>query len=576
MQASVLRNILTVPTMIAVAVAVLLLSAGNATQASFGTPEFTPVFDQRNCNPLPLGFVDPTLAGTGVNCVQTKTASTATDIGTVFTVPAGHHNFSAGLFVATTKATIKNDADIVDGTKVGGLRSTTTLGLTNNVCGAAGSLFPEFVFFEGEADHTNTVAVQAEGTADRFSTLAIDTPSDGLPGIANANSPAVTGYPTFLNTFFNSAQPKARYVGLTQVPAGGDWQILQVIVFDPATLRAAFNTAGDRTHPFARMTPALGTVFVTLLNDPTATTPSISSISDFCSPLATVAGFKGVATTPAAAGNSFAGVITQSIRDNDSDGFDDGFDTCPFIANTEDMFGPSFDDGPDNDNYDSACDPTPGANTNSSDHDGDGFANAQDNCPNNPGGTPANSETLAGNPYTTAAADGGPGGDGMGDDCEGADSTANGGFFQVHFVDSNCNGADADDDGWCDGTVGETGNYEGTNAQRVSAASNSPAPNNATTDHDGDGVATGTEVIIGTDPKAKCSKISGHDAWPPDFDMNRVINTTDVFQVLPPVLGSSVGGASFTVRADLSPNGVINTTDVFQVLPPVLGSSCTV
>jgi hypothetical protein len=29
------------------------------------------------------------------------------------------------------------------------------------------------------------------------------------------------------------------------------------------------------------------------------------------------------------------------------------------------------------------------------------------------------------------------------------------------------------------------------------------------------------------------------DAWPADFDMNRVINITDVFKVLPPVFGSS-------------------------------------
>ena len=51
-----------------------------------------------------------------------------------------------------------------------------------------------------------------------------------------------------------------------------------------------------------------------------------------------------------------------------------------------------------------------------------------------------------------------------------------------------------------------------------------------------------------------------------------VINTTDVFQVLPPTFGTSVPPTS--PRFDLFPDGVINTTDLFRVLPPFLGSSC--
>jgi len=574
MRVSVLRHILTVPTMIALAVAVLLLSSGDTTRASFGTPEFAPTFDLRACNPLPGSFVEAAVAGTGPACVQTKTASTATDTGIVFNVPAGSHNFSGGLFVTMTQATIKADADIADGTLIGGLRSTTTLGLTNNACGSGGSLFPEFVFFEATTSTGVAAGVAAEGTTDRFLSLANDG-GDALPGIADPDSDAVLKYPEFNNTFFNGATPKARYAGLTQVPAAGDWAILQIFVFDPATLRSAFNTADDRTHPFARLIPGLGTIFISLLNDPTATKPSVSVISDFCTPLATVTGLTGIATTPAAAGNSFSGVITQSSRDNDSDGFEDGYDTCPFATNTEDQSSAGgFDIGPDSDNFDSACDPTPGVNTGSNDHDGDGFLNAQDNCPAFLSAAAPNDEPSAA--YTTAAPDGGPGGDAMGNDCDAEDFVANGAFFQAHYVDSNCNGTDSDDDGWCDGTSLTLVAAAGTHSQRISAASNSPAPNNATTDHDGDGVASGIEVIIGTDPLADCAVIKGHDAWRPDFDQNRVVNTTDVFKVLPPVLGSSVGGASFTVRADLAPNGVINTTDVFKVLPPVLGSSCTV
>ena len=97
-------------------------------------------------------------------------------------------------------------------------------------------------------------------------------------------------------------------------------------------------------------------------------------------------------------------------------------------------------------------------------------------------------------------------------------------------------------------------------------------------DNDDDGWTDVEEATIGTLPAAGCPATTtaddeDPDAWPPDFDDNGVINTTDVFQVLPPVFGTSVPPTS--VRQDLSPNGVINTTDVFRVLPPFLGGSCT-
>jgi len=89
-------------------------------------------------------------------------------------------------------------------------------------------------------------------------------------------------------------------------------------------------------------------------------------------------------------------------------------------------------------------------------------------------------------------------------------------------------------------------------------------------DDDGDGYSNFTEAYLGTNPDLAC----GENAWPPDFDSNQVINVTDVFQVLPPNLGTTVPSPT-PFRYDLSPNGVINTTDVFKVLPPHFGTSCT-
>jgi hypothetical protein len=102
-------------------------------------------------------------------------------------------------------------------------------------------------------------------------------------------------------------------------------------------------------------------------------------------------------------------------------------------------------------------------------------------------------------------------------------------------------------------------------------------------DSDCDGFSDGDEGLIGTDETDNCPDDPSHDAWPCDFDMSTVINITDVFRVLPPVFGSSVGSPDsngdtipdYSVRVDLAPDGVINITDVFKVLPPTFGSSCT-
>ena len=97
-------------------------------------------------------------------------------------------------------------------------------------------------------------------------------------------------------------------------------------------------------------------------------------------------------------------------------------------------------------------------------------------------------------------------------------------------------------------------------------------------DNDDDGWTDVDETTIGTLRTAACPATAtandeDPDAWPPDFDDNRVINTTDVLQVLPPFFGTSVPPTS--PRRDLFPDGVINTTAVFRVLPPFLGSGCT-
>jgi len=92
-------------------------------------------------------------------------------------------------------------------------------------------------------------------------------------------------------------------------------------------------------------------------------------------------------------------------------------------------------------------------------------------------------------------------------------------------------------------------------------------------DPDCDGFSDGDEGTIGTHPEDPCADNTSDDAWPSDFDMNKVVNISDVFYLLPPYFGRSVPPTS--ARRDLAPDGVINISDVFKVLPPYFGASCT-
>lgn len=92
-------------------------------------------------------------------------------------------------------------------------------------------------------------------------------------------------------------------------------------------------------------------------------------------------------------------------------------------------------------------------------------------------------------------------------------------------------------------------------------------------DSDGDGFSDKAEKYMGTKVYVAC----GSNAWPPDFNDDRVINTTDVSRVLPPVFGSKVGDPLYSKRLDLTANGEIDKSDVDLLgLDGYFGQTCTV
>jgi hypothetical protein len=575
------------------------------------------------------------------DCRATRSAALGSnpDSTTNLIWPAGNLNYSQGVLMTTTDPEwdVAAAADIPEGQVMGGLISVTTLGLAANPC--SNTIVPNFIFWNASVDGVGDVVVASpEGTSDRWLTIMDD--DDGFAGQADADSLIVTKYPDFLlrlfdpdgNGLFDSGSggydpvlPHARYAGGTQVPPGGDWQALEVLIFEPGQLQAEFLANPDNEgHPYTRMDPELGWTNITVLNDPSIVAASVSAISDFCTtlspPLVTLGNPGGnprlTAPSIAPGGGNGAGiddegtylnrVYVMSIRDTDGDGLENALDTCPFLDNIDDPYTTS---GVDADMIDPACDPTPataskynpansedgagagtcgdtldnGADTKAdmndddchdpnlqADIDGDGYSNSQDICPlvaNAPNISSETDQTI--NAYKDVAADGGPRGDGIGDPCDpdDADSTHSTDgkqnfVYYTRAVAGCVGGTDNDNDGWCNVGADPDGNDP----------NNTGSPNQ---DTDGDGYKDPVERYMNTDPMGDCSVTAKHQAWPPDFDNNRTINILDIVQLTPPTFGAVKGvDPEYTDRKDLNADTVINILDIVKLTPPQFGTKC--
>jgi subtilisin family serine protease len=96
---------------------------------------------------------------------------------------------------------------------------------------------------------------------------------------------------------------------------------------------------------------------------------------------------------------------------------------------------------------------------------------------------------------------------------------------------------------------------------------------NFSPDSDEDGFSNATEIYVGTDPLDSCPDDPDDDAWPPDINMDTVVDTSDALLFLD-ALPSSQGAPSYTPRLDLSPDGAIDVFDALTFLAH-LPSACT-
>ncbi len=359
--------------LVGICAALFVLSSAGSVRAfhTAGSPRFEPTFSAKLCNALPVTFQGPApLPGGGGACVENRAQGGNPNLTFQVDLPAGHLNFSPDTFILTLSSqfVVASGSAIPNGTVIGGFAATVRLALFANPC--SNTVPMDFILYDSTIITGNVVLGPP-------STLARDG-GDGYPGKADANSYAVSLYPSITKAFFDpdgpgptpSVVPRARYAGLTQV--AGQWQLLQVVVFDPGALKAAFRIPGNKTHPFARLDAGLGWTIVVMLNDPLAATGTASAVTEFCSPLSATGMLLGAPggvarlTSPTAVGGidgqgtQLTQLYMMSLRDLDKDGIDNGLDSCPHLANTEDPYTSA---GPDGDMLDSACDPTPASNT---------------------------------------------------------------------------------------------------------------------------------------------------------------------------------------------------------------------
>lgn len=363
--------------------------------------------------------------------------------------------------------------------------------------------------------------------------------------------------------------PRLRSAGTTIV--SGTDVILQFLIFDKGAL-----TALSANPPYSQFTAGKGYPSFTVLQDPTTGTSanpqpaSAGSIVDFCSPLVsttatlatTVAGIGGVGGGVALGRNALAdggsppclagggppggpcglstGGVTntgthllqayaRSARDADNDGYENGFDTCPFTANLD--ADPRTSTGPDlpapGDGLDSACDTTPGATFN--DADSDGYSNRLDNCPLVANPDQADNNEVSVNLFP---ADGGPGSDGIGDACD-PGSVPDGSARSATVKNAICNGT-ADSD-----------------------------LNNASVKQP-DGFCDPEETYLGTlvsGAGSACPVTTANAAWPPDFNNDRIVNVTDRTQLVLRISSDPNITIPANKRFDLNRSGTIAISD---------------
>ena len=315
---------------------------------------------------LVLARTDTAHAGTFEPVLAVKLDTTDPETPADFTLNFGIAN-SKDLNFGGVVSFIPGDFGIVRGDKipigepVGDLNALATLGLLNSACNQ--SLSVSFEFQNATIDKSSTVSFddleaeagdpQAEGFG--FDDFAEDKDGNGL-------FDSIDHWPEFIDRVVGDVQPFRRSAGIATV--AGIPVLLQFLIYNPGTV---FDLPGEDLERLLPNDEALGFPTIVLLQnvgDPDID-PEPGPITDFCTPLT---------STNVAYGTNL---------DADRDGTSNEDDTCPYDAHP--LMGTH---DADFDFLHAECDPDdkeneddPSQSGKNEDQDEDGIENFADTCP---------------------------------------------------------------------------------------------------------------------------------------------------------------------------------------------------
>jgi len=371
-----------------------------------------------------------------------------------FTIPAPDYNYEDSSMYAFAPIDwwMAPGNTVPIGAGMGQLSSLSTLGVLNEACNIP--LYPLYNLYNASVDTSTPLTPAAMAWTNTSDPVPTGTYIPGLPDY-------LARYPHFLNEMLDPdgpagpklpLQPRARYAGHISV-VGTNW-LIEIVVLSPGQIT---QLPGIK----AQMVSALGSVFLTVLNNPVDQADRPGAISDVCTPVQSTTTLYGATTdNPATAANEagytaqrnpaantgvlgtgthIARTYSQSERDADNDGWENDMDPCFYQANPgwDPRVSPPTPCGAgkpgdvDCDGLPDICDPEPNGAPDGGvdcavgapqyDCDNDGYNNQQDICPLVADG-PASGQNQIDSDGLVENADLGPKPDSIGNACDDSDN----------------------------------------------------------------------------------------------------------------------------------------------------------